>query len=406
MFSEIDIFPIMSKYPQFRFICGYPREVADIEHPVELKDGVLRIKKGTPLETLKESIMEICLHILLKHDEPPEGIKNDEVKLAVWHIAADIIAMEYIYAIRGLRSSIDRSIYEIFMDLMNKASTVSLSTAAGGQSKTVEHKKNMDRRTQAKSKTEKSSKTDKANEPQSDVEEKVRNELRRYQTIPQLTHKFKDLAQIRKDVGTTIIETSRMYLEQQMKAYGYGMTDFQSEIKFRDYESSLPFILVNVFHSEDYTFKKPNKRYLTYDLYLPALENNIVNLAILLDISLSMTQKELEKALGTLVTLLKFYDDYKVLFIEFSDGIVRKRILTPDTVSDLLQHRFRTGNRGGTDIRPVFKELEKLEPKPTVIVFTDMEFAWPERPSYADKIYWVVTKYVGSVQYGTVLHIT
>jgi predicted metal-dependent peptidase len=118
---------------------------------------------------------------------------------------------------------------------------------------------------------------------------------------------------------------------------------------------------------DDYTWTKPNRRFLGSCFYLPALEDESVGeIAFMCDTSGSINQTQLNtfsaecNSIGEIIKSRKtaIYCDSKIAGIDVFD---------PDEDVAL---RFKGG--GGTDFRPPFKWLEDNEVEPKIaIYFTD-----------------------------------
>ncbi len=119
----------------------------------------------------------------------------------------------------------------------------------------------------------------------------------------------------------------------------------------------------------DYSWSKPNKRYLpTY--YLPSLHSkNMMEIAIAIDTSGSVTDEQFTQFISEVHSVMKVLQPPKITLIQFDSTI--KAINEVKSIKDLLQVKF-TG-RGGTLIHPVIEWANTNKPK-LLMVFTDGDF--------------------------------
>jgi predicted metal-dependent peptidase len=125
----------------------------------------------------------------------------------------------------------------------------------------------------------------------------------------------------------------------------------------------------------DYAWNKPNSRYLSLGLYLPALESHeLGEIAIAVDTSGSIDDVALAMAKAEVTAVLDecqpsattvYYADAAVAGCDrFERG-------------DLLDWRPKGG--GGTDFRPVFKAVEDQETTPVCLIFiSDLMGTFPD----------------------------
>ena len=125
---------------------------------------------------------------------------------------------------------------------------------------------------------------------------------------------------------------------------------------------------------EDYSWRRPNKRY--QDAYLPSLySETIPEIVVAIDTSGSIGQVELTEMLSEVVYLWKTFNPEKLTVIDFDAEI--HGIHTVEHEEDIFSINFKGG--GGSDVRPVFKYCEENN-STLVVVFTDMYLYFPEAP--------------------------
>jgi len=118
---------------------------------------------------------------------------------------------------------------------------------------------------------------------------------------------------------------------------------------------------------------------------LPYVMKKEISLITALDVSGSISKFELGKYISELQLLKKIVTDNWVYII---DAKIQELLHNP--TPEVVIQNLRGG--GGTDFRPVFKDIEERRLKPTMLVyFTDTYGSFPERaPKYP--VMWVVVK--------------
>ena len=150
---------------------------------------------------------------------------------------------------------------------------------------------------------------------------------------------------------------------------------------------------------EDYTWKRPSRRGLAVDLYLPSgIDQSIQCLGFGSDTSGSMSEVDCAKAVRGVVQAAATVKIQKFIWVE-GDAAVQRVLefegqFTPPT--DIK-------GRGGTDFRPIIKELLKHDPI-CIVYFTDLEGTFPEQQPLVPVI-WITTNSGGTVPWGKVVRI-
>lgn len=129
----------------------------------------------------------------------------------------------------------------------------------------------------------------------------------------------------------------------------------------------------------DYSWKKPNRRYIPSGIYLPSLENEeIGKIALIVDTSGSIGEHELNAFAGEMQAILStFRVPFDVLYVDAEfQGIQH---IEPD---EEIKLKLKGG--GGTDFKPGFEYLNEQDELPKAVVyFTDMEcYSFPDEPEY------------------------
>jgi predicted metal-dependent peptidase len=129
---------------------------------------------------------------------------------------------------------------------------------------------------------------------------------------------------------------------------------------------------------DDYSWTRPNPRYLATGFILPSLHSQrLGKIAVAIDTSGSIDKPLLDKFLSELETLIHECRPIGVTLIDCDTAIGQVRECDP---LDPLPRDFSGG--GGTDFRPVFKLLEQ-DPPVALVYFTDLDGTFPDmEPSY------------------------
>lgn len=139
-----------------------------------------------------------------------------------------------------------------------------------------------------------------------------------------------------------------------------------------------------------YTLSKPNRRYLSSDLYLPSLSgmDNIGSIVIAVDTSGSVSNKMMTRFASEISSILENYKaEIKVIYCDSSiKGI-------EDFTQDDLPIKLNARGGGGTSFVPVFDYVKKEELELSVLIYlTDMDAYIPNiQPDYP--VLWINTGY-------------
>lgn len=130
---------------------------------------------------------------------------------------------------------------------------------------------------------------------------------------------------------------------------------------------------------DDYTFSKPNPRYLHTGFYLPFLQNETVgDIILIVDTSMSINQPLLDKFGTEMQEIVNtFGKGFTVVYVDTE--VAGIQIIEADGEVEL-----HPSGGGGTDFRPGFDWIEENDIKPKAVVyFTDGECdLFPEIPDY------------------------
>lgn len=136
----------------------------------------------------------------------------------------------------------------------------------------------------------------------------------------------------------------------------------------------------------DYTWMRPNRRYLAHNIILPGLESGyeIMKACAYCDASGSIYQTELDQSAAEVSKILEDFPtvEFRVNYFDTSVKKQDEKIFTHED----LPVKFYTHAGGGTKFTPIFKDIEQRtqngedEPK-FVLIFTDLECSdFPKTP--------------------------
>lgn len=135
------------------------------------------------------------------------------------------------------------------------------------------------------------------------------------------------------------------------------------------------------------TFSRPNRRQVgnrnNGALILPGRyprkgkENRLTHLVYALDVSGSITNAQAKQFHNSVATIKKLLNPEKLTVLFFDDGIVLEKTFT-DKESYGNIH-VKAG--GGTNLVPVYKRVEQLEPE-ALVIFTDLQVHIPPQPKW------------------------
>jgi len=140
------------------------------------------------------------------------------------------------------------------------------------------------------------------------------------------------------------------------------------------------------FAKDDYTFKRPNRRFMP-DYYLPSAKSEaICNLAVCVDTSSSVTNEQFNDFITKIEEMQKMLKPQKISVMAFNTRFVSEQELTVD---DNPFKKLSFEGRGGTRIAPAHEWLAKV--KPTVaLIFTDGEFIQTEPDDRSIPLIWLI----------------
>ena len=152
----------------------------------------------------------------------------------------------------------------------------------------------------------------------------------------------------------------------------------------------------------DYSWLKPNRRFIAKDMYLPSLySERLESIVVAVDTSGSISDEELQIFASETSAILGLMDPENIHFLQCDTEINQHDTYTRQNLP--LKVEFK--GRGGTDFAPVWEYIEEnnLNPKCCVYLTDLYPCDWGEQPPYP--VLWVATTDDVEVPFGEVTRI-
>ena len=133
-------------------------------------------------------------------------------------------------------------------------------------------------------------------------------------------------------------------------------------------------------HPENYTWKRPNRRFLHQDIYMPSVEKfGVGDIYIWPDSSGSMSMEEMKSVASEMKYIIETIKPENVYVVELDASIHGIKHFPKGSTPE----GFDFKGRGGTDPKPFFEYCNKQSSVHCAICLTDMGFDYNiPRPSY------------------------
>lgn len=142
---------------------------------------------------------------------------------------------------------------------------------------------------------------------------------------------------------------------------------------------------LQAFTKNDYSFRKPNRRFFPHH-YLPSLfGESLMNIAIAVDTSGSVSDHDFNRFVTETHSILRMMKPEKITMIQFDTEL--KLVSEVRNVKDLMNINF--SGRGGTDIHPVLAWASEKKPQ-LLLVFTDGEFYFTDATNTGGETLWLI----------------
>ena len=156
---------------------------------------------------------------------------------------------------------------------------------------------------------------------------------------------------------------------------------------------------LQTFAKNDYTFKKPNRRFFP-KWHLPSLHSeSLMEIAVAVDTSGSVTDEDFKAFISEVHSILRMMKPEKLTLIQFDTSI--KSVHPIKSVSELMKVQF--SGRGGTDILPVVQWANINKPQ-LLLVFTDGEFKFYNEQAKSETLWLIHNNPHFKAPWGKVIH--
>lgn len=154
-------------------------------------------------------------------------------------------------------------------------------------------------------------------------------------------------------------------------------------------ESKMPWrqILARFFRAtskSDYSWLKPNRRFLAHGIYLPSLHSEALGpVVVAVDTSGSVAGPELESFFGCINGILR-QTKPEAVHVVYCDARVQNVQVFKASDYPISVAKFKPKGGGGTDFNPVFDYVKDKKLRPTALLYlTDMYGSFPDKaPGY------------------------
>lgn len=140
----------------------------------------------------------------------------------------------------------------------------------------------------------------------------------------------------------------------------------------------------------DWDFTNRDRRFITSPFYMPTLNGEKVQIAIAIDTSGSIGHNEVSHFMTEAYSILSAYSRVEIIMMCCDADVHNVKKVT--SMQDATSFEIKGG--GGTDFRPVFKELQNYQSEfDALIFFTDGYGSFPTANEYFGnyKVLWVMT---------------
>ncbi len=121
----------------------------------------------------------------------------------------------------------------------------------------------------------------------------------------------------------------------------------------------------------DYTFQRPNRKSWGTGIILPGMSNDeTIDVAIAIDMSGSISDKEAKVFLSEVKGILDQYTDYSIRLWSFDTSVHNPQVITHDNEDDFYDYDLQGGGGTSFEANWEFMKEEDINPK-KFIMFTD-----------------------------------
>ena len=156
--------------------------------------------------------------------------------------------------------------------------------------------------------------------------------------------------------------------------------------------------------SSHYSMRRPRRRYICHDLYLPSLvkqRDKLANLIFYFDVSGSVTDKQAARFLSESHYVKKRFNPDKLTIVLFDTSICQEIVIEKHEKMDEIE----IVGRGGTSLVCVREHIQQNKPT-AAIVFSDLECVPMEKLDVTIPVLWIVMDNLhAQIPFGKAVHI-
>ena len=141
--------------------------------------------------------------------------------------------------------------------------------------------------------------------------------------------------------------------------------------------------------SEDYDWMRPDRRLLQYGVYYPSPKSELLKIAVAVDTSGSVSDKQLGEFLTEVRNILQSFSSFRARLLACDAAVHADMVAVHD--SDFESFLKCLSGSGGTDFCPVFKKIDD-DPPEVLVYLTDGDGKYPDSDQPFDVI-WVMNSY-------------
>ena len=142
--------------------------------------------------------------------------------------------------------------------------------------------------------------------------------------------------------------------------------------------------------SDDYDWMRPDKRLLQYGVYYPSSKSELLNIAVAVDTSGSVSDKQLDEFVAEIRNILQSFSSFQARLLACDAAVHADMVAVND--SDFESFLKCLSGSGGTDFRPVFSKIDD-DPPEVLVYLTDGDGKYPDSNQPFDVI-WVMNSYL------------
>jgi len=147
------------------------------------------------------------------------------------------------------------------------------------------------------------------------------------------------------------------------------------------------YIMSNI--PNDFTYTRPSKRFVSTDMYFPAMKKESITVAVAIDTSGSISQRDLGMFLGEVYNILGSFNDITLTYMMHDSTILKTKKYTHSNLHEIKREKTLGG--GGTSHKEIFEWANKNKPE-TLLCFTDGDSDIPECKRFRNTIWMLTSK--------------